>query len=79
MLNFCDFIQVYVFTTNHHLKVPLIVLQLCKLSGLNVLKETYDFRVSFCFTSMDHTAAPMSSPLKKSFISVNKKNQGTYI
>ena len=20
MLNFCDFIQVYVFTTNHHLK-----------------------------------------------------------
>ena len=21
MLNFCDFIQVYVFTTNHHLKV----------------------------------------------------------
>ena len=22
MLNICDFIQVYVFTTNHHLKVP---------------------------------------------------------
>ena len=21
MLNFCDFIQVYIFTTNHHLKV----------------------------------------------------------
>ena len=21
MLNFCDFIQVYVFTTNHHLKL----------------------------------------------------------
>ena len=21
MLNFCDFIQVFVFTTNHHLKV----------------------------------------------------------
>ena len=21
MLNFCDFIQVYVFTTNHHLKM----------------------------------------------------------
>ena len=21
MLNFCDFIQVYVFTTNHHLKI----------------------------------------------------------
>ena len=24
MLNFCDFIQVYVFTTNHHLKVVII-------------------------------------------------------
>ena len=22
MLDFCDFIQVYVFTTNHHLKAP---------------------------------------------------------
>ena len=24
MLNFCDFIQVYVFTTNHHLKRTII-------------------------------------------------------
>ena len=24
MLFFCDFIQVYVFTTNHHLKPPVI-------------------------------------------------------
>ena len=23
MLNFCDFIQVYIFTTNHHLKASL--------------------------------------------------------
>ena len=23
MLNFCDFIQVYVFTTNHHLKADV--------------------------------------------------------
>ena len=23
MLIFCDFIQVYVFTTNHHLKAPI--------------------------------------------------------
>ena len=23
MLNFCDFIQVFVFTTNHHLKLPI--------------------------------------------------------
>ena len=26
MLNFYDFIQVYVFTTNHHLNVPIIKL-----------------------------------------------------
>ena len=24
LLNFCDFIQVYVFSTNHHLKVVII-------------------------------------------------------
>ena len=24
MLNFCDFIQVYVFTTNHHLKLKTL-------------------------------------------------------
>ena len=28
MLNFCDFIQVYVFTTNHHLKVRMINFEL---------------------------------------------------
>ena len=27
MLNFCDFIQVFVFTTNHHLKQSYLVLQ----------------------------------------------------
>ena len=26
MLNFCDFIQVFVFTTNHHLKVVSLTL-----------------------------------------------------
>ena len=25
MLNFCDFIQVYVFSTNHHLKCSIIL------------------------------------------------------
>ena len=32
MLNFCDFIQVYVFTTNHHLK------HVIKASNQNKLK-----------------------------------------
>ena len=30
MLNFCDFIQVYVFTTNHHLNC--IIIYMCVLS-----------------------------------------------
>ena len=25
MLNFCDFIQVFVFTRNHHLKEPYLI------------------------------------------------------
>ena len=29
MLNFCGFIQVYVFTTNHHLKLVTMICQ-CK-------------------------------------------------
>ena len=29
MLNFCDFIQVYVFTTNHHLKIPCEITPPC--------------------------------------------------
>ena len=37
MLNFCDFIQVYVFTTNHHLElfsfVELLVLIIKKISA----------------------------------------------
>ena len=32
MLNFCDFIQVFVFTTNHHLKPFYLSVQICHLS-----------------------------------------------
>ena len=42
MLNFCDFIQVYVFTTNHHINhtctVPILV-------GLFVNLDTLDCSV----------------------------------
>ena len=34
MLNFCDFIQVYIFTTNHHLKVKNI--RPCHIKGENL-------------------------------------------
>ena len=39
MLNFCDFIQVFVFTTNHHLKVHMAVFQgpCCVWSGEGVV------------------------------------------
>ena len=40
MLNFCDFIQVFVFTTNHHLKCSL---QLYKLSYFAKGKLLYTF------------------------------------
>ena len=33
MLNFCDFIQVFIFTTNHHLKVLI----LCTVSDDSLL------------------------------------------
>ena len=35
MLNFYDFIQVFVFTTNHHLNTSLIIMD----SGQGVLKR----------------------------------------
>ena len=35
ILNFCDFIQVFVFTTNHHLKItPSIMHDLPVIGGL---------------------------------------------
>ena len=42
MLNFCDFIQVYVFTTNHH---------------LNITKKIISFRVlsnNLCILRLSH-------------------------
>ena len=51
MLNFCDFFQVYVFTTNHHLKchsfdVALLIL----LSVLTTLYGTMSFKTGYrCF------------------------------
>ena len=34
MFNFCDFIQVFVFTTNHHLKLGTFVIFSCFTSKL---------------------------------------------
>ena len=36
MLNFCDFIQVYVFSTNHHLKVVAKLTYLAAIIGGHV-------------------------------------------
>ena len=46
MLNFCDFIQVYVFTTNHHLKDLFSLPVLVKSSVLICSAE----KMSFCTT-----------------------------
>ena len=41
MLNFCDFIQVFVFTTNHHLKQQTYneVLKLCVFSTVELSRQ----------------------------------------
>ena len=44
MLKFCDFIQVYVFTTNHHLKnnykrIIILVVFSCNAESLRVVSE----------------------------------------
>ena len=40
MLNFCDFIQVYVFTTNHHLKPILCTTEY----GVSIINYSYSFQ-----------------------------------
>ena len=44
MLSFCDFIQVYVFTSNHHLKnnskrIVILVVFSCNAESLRVVSE----------------------------------------
>ena len=50
MLNFCDFIQVFVFTTNHHLKPKIFFtyrMELTKILSLRYLvKRAPDLYVS---------------------------------
>ena len=41
MLNFCDFIQVFVFTPNHHLKV-CVKFHENMSSGLKVMEQTQE-------------------------------------
>ena len=36
MLNFCDFIQVFVFTPNHHLKIRYLIITLINIQGIAV-------------------------------------------
>ena len=47
MLNFCDFIQVFVFTTIHHLKVLLRLQSIHNdvASGLGVFTHFYQYDV----------------------------------
>ena len=45
MLNFCDFIQVYVFTTNHHLKFSTVYLQ-CTMFQFYLQNTIFDTNIS---------------------------------
>ena len=42
MLNFCDFIQVFVFTRNHHLKIDQYA-QMCRTVRVPDKKEYYGY------------------------------------
>ena len=46
MFNFCDFIQVFVFTTNHHLKC-IYILNVCAVcvKTQNCIKQGKEFEV----------------------------------
>ena len=46
MLNFCDFIQVYVFSTNHHLNRYLFITFVSRLTKSNIhVWETNSYKV----------------------------------
>ena len=49
MLNFCDFIHVFVFTRNHHLK-GLKCYQICVLLYLPMSRETFVFPIVVCLS-----------------------------
>ena len=52
MLNFCDFIQVYVFTTNHHLKVFFLYANgnLCLFIDYNKISQQSGISLTSCIT-----------------------------
>ena len=58
MLNFCDFIQVFVFTRNHHLKITHFSIFWINSSLLYIFDNTVSslehevFMVSYCDQSM---------------------------
>ena len=52
MLNFCDFIQVYVFTRNHHLKVVIITNLEQKQKSAQNAENTTDIPKTFQVPSL---------------------------
>ena len=54
MLNFCDFIQIYVLTTNHHIKENISSVSILKKNyTLNILLADYACVFSVWVISMD--------------------------
>ena len=52
MLNFCDFIQVYVFSTNHHLKRYLFTIRGAVPGDLllwEIVRQIQHVRLGGCF------------------------------
>ena len=72
MLDFCDFIQVYVFATNHHLKMLYILGfgKKLKKSYYRYLEPLVCFSVffcSFCNIPLLHQSSPLITEVKNVF------------
>ena len=73
MLNFCDFIQVFVFTTNHHLKCKQIIIQMyletecSKLDTFGHCNLQISFFFLFFFLFVLHDPQRLRVQLRRAF------------
>ena len=83
MLNCCDFIQVYVFTTNHHLKIPVLICSTQKvrrsgkttLSGAPPIKKREEVTIRF-FMIADVSSYSYRNVIQEFALSQLKKSVG---
>ena len=80
MLKFCDFIQVFVFTTNHHLNCILLITITtnCAVDGVGIAKRFRQFtkrkQVKTVQVSGSNTDCSFTTVLPNSFLSPFEKS-----